>query len=78
MSESENECWSDVDNFPLHTKLVRDYLNMRPDKKTSEKNKSSSRVSTRSSTKKQADDFIIEFGSELATLKETSCPLPNV
>ena len=44
---------------------------MRPDKKTSEKNKSSPRVSTRSSTKKQADDFLIEFGSELATLKES-------
>ena len=44
---------------------------MRPDKKTSEKNKSSPRVSTRSSTKKQADDFIIELSSELAALKES-------
>ena len=70
MSDSEKECWSHVDNFPLHTKI--DCLNMRPNKKTSEKNKSSPRVFTRGSTKKkQADDFFIEFGSELATLKES-------
>ena len=40
-------------------------------KKTLEKNKSSPRVSTRSTAKKQADDFIIEFGSELDALKES-------
>ena len=39
-------------------------------RKLLEKYKSSSRVSTRSSTKKQADDFIIEFGSVLADSKE--------
>ena len=39
-------------------------------KKTLEKNKSSPRVSTRSTVKKQADDFIIDFGSELDALKE--------
>ena len=34
------------------------------------KNKSSPCVSTRISRKKQADDFIIEFGSDIAHLKE--------
>ena len=33
MSESENECYSDVDYFPLQTKLVRDCLNMKTGKK---------------------------------------------
>ena len=33
MSENESEYWSDVDNFPLHTKLVRNCLDMRTGKK---------------------------------------------
>ena len=33
MPESENKCYSDVDNFPLQTKLVRDFLNMKTGKK---------------------------------------------
>ena len=33
MSESENMCQSDVDNFPLQTKLLKDCLNMRTGKK---------------------------------------------
>ena len=53
--------------------------NVRPNAKTKlelnktleKKNKSSPSVSTRSSTRKRADDFIIEFGSELAALKES-------
>ena len=72
MSENENEYWLDVDNFPLHSKLVRGYVNMRTGKKgehahianvrsnakiklqlgkTLVKNKSSPRVSTRTSKK---------------------------
>ena len=33
MSESENECWSDVDNFPLQKKLARVCINMKTGKK---------------------------------------------
>ena len=33
MSESENEYWSDVENFPSHTKMVKICLNMKTDKK---------------------------------------------
>ena len=32
MSESENVCYSDVDNFPLQTKIVRDSLNKKTGK----------------------------------------------
>ena len=33
MSESKNEYWWDVDNFPSHTKLVKNCPNMKTGKK---------------------------------------------
>ena len=57
---------------PTHIANVRSNAKLKLQlSKTLEKNKSSPCVSTRSSAKKQADDFIIEFGSELAALKES-------
>ena len=91
MSESENEHWSDVDNFPLHTKLVWSCLNRRNGKKREHahianvwsnekiklqfskilgKKKVESSCFNQELYKKISDDFIIEFGSELADLKE--------
>ena len=91
MSDADSECWSDVDNFPPLRSLVKNCLNMKPDRnvershigngrsiakikmnlsKAMDRNIPSSRVSTRGALKKQADDFMIEFGSDLANLNE--------
>ena len=82
MSDADSECWSDVDNFPPLKSLVKNCLNMKPDKNVTSSHPGNAQslakfklnlskaMDKNKFSSRISDDFMVEFGSDLEKLNE--------